>query len=66
MRIPGTEPSSVILSQTCTYKKLKSKDQKGPKQAEAKRDGVTNHESTEVDHMCPRGLTGPPAVTLTK
>ena len=28
------------------------------------------YESTEVDHrlgyMCPRGLTGPPAVTLTK
>ena len=37
MRISSTEPSSVILSQ-----KLKSNDQKLPKQAEAKRDGVIN------------------------
>ena len=42
MRISGTETSSVILSQTCSIKKLKSNDQKGPKQAEAKRDGVIN------------------------
>ena len=49
MRISGTEPSSVILSQTCSIKsrkamtkKLKSNDQKVPKQAEAKRDGVIN------------------------
>ena len=41
MRISGTEPSSVILSQTC-IKKLKSNDQKVPKQAEVKRDGVIN------------------------
>ena len=41
MRISGTEPSSVILSQICS-KKLKSNDQKVPKQAEAKRDGVIN------------------------
>ena len=40
MRISGTEPSSVILSQTVEFKKLKSEDQKLPKQAEAKRDGV--------------------------
>ena len=40
MRISGTEPSSVILSQTCCIKKLKSNDQKVPKQAEAKWDGV--------------------------
>ena len=63
MRISGTEPSSVILSQT-----VKSVVQKVPKQAEAKRDDVINpqnynsinfnmenfdalkrYESTEVD-----------------
>ena len=38
MRISGTEPSSVILSQTMKFKKLKSDDPKVPKQAEAKRD----------------------------
>ena len=42
MRISGTEPSSVILSQTWSLKKLKSNDQKVPKQAKAKRDGVIN------------------------
>ena len=30
MRISGTEPSSVILSQTVKFKKLKSDDQKLP------------------------------------
>ena len=42
MRISGTEPSSVILSQTCSIKKLKINVQKVPKQAETKRDGVIN------------------------
>ena len=42
MRISGTEPSSVILSHTMKFKKLKSDDPKVPKQAEAKRDGVIN------------------------
>ena len=42
MRISGTEPSSVILSQTMKFKKLKSSDPKVPKEAEAKRDGVIN------------------------
>ena len=42
MRISGTEPSSVILSQTCSIKSKKSKDQKVPKEDEAKRDGVIN------------------------
>ena len=42
MHISGTEPSSVILSQTMKFKKLKSDDQKVPNQAEAKRDGVIN------------------------
>ena len=31
MRISGTEPSSVILSQTMQFQKLKSNDQKVPK-----------------------------------
>ena len=44
MRIMGTEPSSVILRQTCSIKKLKSNDQKVPKQAEAKRDDVVWHD----------------------
>ena len=42
MHISGTEPSSVILSQTMQFKKLKSDGLKVPKQAEAKRDGVIN------------------------
>ena len=46
MLISGTEPSSVILSQTMKFKKLKSDDQKVPKQAEAKRDGVINPQIT--------------------
>ena len=41
MRISGTEPSSVILSQT-EFKKLKSDAQKVSKEAKAKRDGVIN------------------------
>ena len=64
MLILGTEPSSVILSQTKYFKQLKSDAPKLPKQDEAKRDGITNlqnynfnqflmlskrYESTEVD-----------------
>ena len=42
MRISGTEPSSVILSQTKYLKNVKNDAQKLPKQAKAKRDGVIN------------------------
>ena len=42
MRISGTEPSSVFLSQTCSIRSWKSNDKKVHKQAEAKRDGVLN------------------------
>ena len=42
MRISGTEPSLVILSQTMKFKKLKSDDPKVPKQVEAKGYGVKN------------------------
>ena len=40
MRISGTEPSSVIVSQTKWFKKLKRDDTKVPKEAEAKRDAM--------------------------
>ena len=40
MRISGTEPSLVFLSQTKQFKNLKSDAQKVSNQAEAKRDGV--------------------------
>ena len=42
LRISGTELSSVILSQTKYFKKLKNDAQKLPKQTIAKRDGVMN------------------------
>ena len=42
MRISGTEPSSVIISQTMTFKKLKRYEHKVPKQAELKWNGVIN------------------------
>ena len=42
LRISGTKPSSVILSQICSIKSWKSNDQKVQKLAEAKRDGVIN------------------------
>ena len=90
MRISGTEPSSVILSQTKKFKKLESDAQKVPKKGKAKRDGVLDPQNynfnqilkqkilmlsnatnqpkpiVKLGYMCPRGLTCPPAVTLTK
>ena len=42
MRILVTEPSSVILSQTKKFKKMKSDAPKVPKQAKAKRDRWCN------------------------
>ena len=42
IRNSGTEPSSVILSQTKQFKKLKSDAPKVLKQVKAKRDGVIN------------------------
>ena len=42
MRISGTEPSSVILSQTKYFKNMKCVAQKVPEQAKAKRDGIIN------------------------
>ena len=46
MRISGTEPSSVILSQTKLFKKLKSDAPKVSNQAKAKLDGVINPQFT--------------------
>ena len=90
MRISGTEPSSVILSQTKKFKKMKSDAPKVPKQAQAKRYSVINPKNynfnqfqlwkfdgskkttnqpkstVEPGYMCPRGLSRPPAETLTK
>ena len=51
MRISGTEPSSVILSQTCSIKKLKSNDQKVPKQAEAKKEDVINPQNYNLNQF---------------
>ena len=42
MRIPGTELSSVILSQPRSFKSCKNDAPKVSKQAEDKRDGVIN------------------------
>ena len=43
MRISGTEPSSVILSQKgSSFKGCKMMSQKCQKQTEAKRDGIIN------------------------
>ena len=60
MRVSSTEPSSVILSQTKYFEKMKSDAQKVPKQATAKRNYVINphnyiisinfNKPTGVDH----------------
>ena len=87
MRISGTEPSSVVFSQTMKCEKLTSDNPKVPKEAEAKGDGVINPQNydfktilkrkilmlsnamnqtkstVELGYMCPRRLSGPPAVT---
>ena len=51
MRISGTGPSSVILIQTMTFKKLKSDDTEVPKQAEAKRDSVINPQNSNFSQF---------------
>ena len=51
MRISGTEPSSVILSQRKQFKKLKSDAQIVPKQAKAKRDGVINPQNYNLNQF---------------
>ena len=56
MRISGNEPSSVIISQTCYIEMLKIKDQKVPKQAEAKRDGVINPQNYNFNQFQTRKI----------
>ena len=51
MIIAGNEPSSVILSQTKLFKKLKSDAQKEPKQAWAKGDGVINPKNYNLNQF---------------
>ena len=89
MRISGTEPSSVVLSQRsnlkvekrCPKRAKTSWNQKGwcnkPTNLQFQTilsqkilmlSNATNQpkSTVELGYMCPRGLTGPPAVTLTK
>ena len=89
IRISGTEPSSVILSQKSSFKIWKVLSQKclnklkpkgmvynpqnyNPNQIEhgefrCSQNATNKPKSTvELGYMCPRGLTGPPAVTLFK
>ena len=68
MRISGTEPSSVILSQTMKSKKLKSDDPKVPKQAKATRDGAINpqhHNLNQPQHGKP-GINAFQVVSFTR
>ena len=48
MRISSTGPSSVILSKTKQFKKLKRDITKVPKQTYAKRDGVINQQNYKI------------------
>ena len=53
MRISGTEPSSVILSQGQLFERLKSDAQKCQKQGKAKRDGEINPQIyNKCDKVC--------------
>ena len=53
-RILGTEPSSVILSQTSSIK-VENNDKKVTKQAEAKRDGVINPKKLQFQIILNKG-----------
>ena len=54
MRISGTEPSSVIVSQTKKFKKLKSDALKVTKQFEAKWDGVIKPQNYNFNQFLSR------------
>ena len=56
MRISGTEPSSVILSLTGSFKRLNSNDKKVLKQAEAKWDGVINQQNYNFNQFQTRKM----------
>ena len=86
MCISGTEPSSVVLSQSSNFKSWKEMSQKRwsqkgwcnkPTKLQFQTilsrkilmlSNATNQpkSTVELGYMCPRGLTGPPAVTLAK
>ena len=51
MRILGTEPSSVVLSQRSNFKSWKEMSKTYQKQAEAKRDGVINLQNYDFRHF---------------
>ena len=52
MRILGTEPSSVIVSQKRgSFKSWKAMSKKCQKQAEVKRDGVINPQNYNFNHF---------------
>ena len=51
MRISGTVPSSVILSQTKQLQKFENEIPKVPKQAKAKRDGVINSQNNNFINL---------------
>ena len=51
MRISGIEPSSVILSQTKHFKKIKSDALKEPKQAKAKRYNAINPQNCNLNQF---------------
>ena len=51
MCISGAEPSSLVLSQTMKFRKLKSDAPKVTKQAKAKRDGVINPQNNNFNQF---------------
>ena len=51
MRISGTEPSSVILSQTKWSKKMKNDAEKVPKQSKVNRDSVINPQNYNFEQF---------------
>ena len=51
MRISGTEPSSVILSQTMLLKKVKSDAKKCKNKVKARRGGVINPQNDNFNKM---------------
>ena len=71
MRISGTEPSSVILSQRKLFlKKVKNVCPKVPKQGKAKRDGVLNPQNYNLNEFltlkiwCSQNATNQPKSTV--
>ena len=64
MRISGTENSSVILSKTKKFKKLKSDTPKVLKQGKAKWDGVINHKITISINSSSQNATNQPRSTV--